>query len=1406
MLSFFKSKQPEIDKFSLKRLKDLYENIKTSVISSHNEDFIIKSLFSICEIIIYGDQNEEDCLLEYFCEQRMPEYFLNVLKNPICPVSMQVQVLQALSMLAQNIRSEMSLFFLLSNNYINDIIKLPLRFYDEEVLDYYVCLLKTLSLSLNDRTVYFFFVDNRGKMEYQLYCHSFLLRKADDPMVRTASRTIMLKVFENASPAVLKFLMEDPQVEYFGELVNDLRDMVISVHKSIEQHNQDDGAVGEFCDMLTFFEDVALQNHKSINDHLRSALALRFLTPLLNTLFPESNINAPKLWKELKFTCPQGCMNDLMPISKEVALFSLTQFVNHFGDRLLCSSLCAVLMIPVQFDETCEMNLGENGEISMRLDSPMKKRVEENNSLVDHFKIEEKIARKMEKLSMYSNNDSLSLSPSSNEESLPTSQENGTSPENGTSQEIKDPSSTEDEKPSTKGKETPKLPKITTLRAELLNMLSTGDDVIIRNVIALLFSLTEKNIVCPHILDLADLVPQTDRYVKTMLHDLTIPKSKNLLNMNTPSIEHSPPLKSLFSDPANNIDDEKNTNKNNEMSMESTDNSKTENEDLKTPNKTNNNNNNNNNEITHHQRNRSSSNIQSRTVMESPLTSQSPEPNDAIPVKLSSGSPSRRRSATNLHRTSLSSMNGDSLFSMSSPSITGNNANSINKHHRRLYSVNSSSNMSHISSPKSATKWSPNWESSRPGTTRSMGNSNDSTNSAKRRESWNVPLIALKTPPSQTRSRSFSQPCSVEMHMINPENPTVLSTNSPLLSFGNLNNNNNNNNDSKNILMTPPISPTNNDIIATPPPMALSINTIDLEDNPNAKITSSPGFFSSEDIKQKKPKLKKRRLSAIPPTRVLSDPLMTPLPASPSPFSTSSNTMIDISGDKTFSAHPIKDMMNSPQKPTVTDAWMKPIGSNNDKKDSVEDDKSVVVKDEAEQKQILIENKEQDDICTMLGISPDDTTPAIIKLMKISAAVDESTTILQEYRDDLSNAIRFQFKQQNHRSTCFPKDLASHLLLALTSGKYRSLQTTVLILALIRRCILPHGNHQQCREEKRIFMDSIVTMTDRIERCLRSGLRGLWRQQLWISFLNVSRDEQNTFKVLEGDVDLTLQSADLLVKQAPMDFFGFKTATDSSDRSDFPNAEDFPFTPIECPYACGSGGLRRVRDILSGVNSRHNSNSGGEHRKEETENEKKKTKIIPSHTQRHMWTLLRVVCDAMDSFNASHSKPLLRWKELIPMTFPPSSLEIGAQVDLARVQWLNVNIHHDGNRVTQRVLILGRLWFVLAIPNKIKTHASVETKAPLTLITNIHLEKKLPTAVFLFIRSMMPVTLATHIPSNNPSDTNLWRLCFSVANTSQREEATQHLFRHRREQLDLRLSKLCSALDLRGRDHPKLIL
>jgi protein CLEC16A len=126
--------------------------------------------------------------------------------------ALAVQLLQSLSILTANTRRETSIYYLFSNNYLNDLLALKQFDYgvDEEVLAWYISFLKAISLQLNEHTIQFFVGDAATPADgapgvpaaFPLYAQVIRFVQHGDSMVRAAARAATLNVFRVDDPAV----------------------------------------------------------------------------------------------------------------------------------------------------------------------------------------------------------------------------------------------------------------------------------------------------------------------------------------------------------------------------------------------------------------------------------------------------------------------------------------------------------------------------------------------------------------------------------------------------------------------------------------------------------------------------------------------------------------------------------------------------------------------------------------------------------------------------------------------------------------------------------------------------------------------------------------------------------------------------------------------------------------------------------------------------------------------------------------------------------------------------------------------------------------------------------------------------------------------------------------------------
>eukprot|EP01137_Pigoraptor_chileana_P000856 Opistho-2@37669 len=189
-------------KLSLEHLKYLHTVlVRNAVVTDGNKSLLVETLRSIAEILIWGDQNDNR-VFDFFLEKNMLTFFLRILGQRTGRY-VKVQLLQTLSILFENIRNETSIYYLLSNNHINEIIVHKFDFSDEEVLAYYISFIKTLSLRLNTHTIHFFF--NEHLHDFPLYTEAIKFFNHHESMVRIAVRTLTLNVYKVDDENMLSF-------------------------------------------------------------------------------------------------------------------------------------------------------------------------------------------------------------------------------------------------------------------------------------------------------------------------------------------------------------------------------------------------------------------------------------------------------------------------------------------------------------------------------------------------------------------------------------------------------------------------------------------------------------------------------------------------------------------------------------------------------------------------------------------------------------------------------------------------------------------------------------------------------------------------------------------------------------------------------------------------------------------------------------------------------------------------------------------------------------------------------------------------------------------------------------------------------------------------------------------------
>eukprot|EP00400_MALV-I_sp_L67-5_P000820 gene820-866_t len=287
MFSFFggevAAKRP--GEVTLQRFQELYQKLFAyrTEIDESNKEVVVNIIQQMTSALVWGEKNNDSSLFDFFCEKNLLAFFVRILGLPRVPKSVKVQIMQTLSMLLQNIQQETSLYYLLSNNYVNQLISTPFDWQDEEILAYYITFLKSLALGLNPETIKFFF--NEKADHFPLYVEATRFFHHRDGMVRAAVRTLTLQIYKVGDASMRRFVLSNKSSQNY--LINNacyLRELWMHLNKLTEEAAsvaKMQEVIEELEDLLDYFSDVFRSGDQKLSELLANRLLTYALIPIL---------------------------------------------------------------------------------------------------------------------------------------------------------------------------------------------------------------------------------------------------------------------------------------------------------------------------------------------------------------------------------------------------------------------------------------------------------------------------------------------------------------------------------------------------------------------------------------------------------------------------------------------------------------------------------------------------------------------------------------------------------------------------------------------------------------------------------------------------------------------------------------------------------------------------------------------------------------------------------------------------------------------------------------------------------------------------------------------------------------------------------------------------------------------
>eukprot|EP00931_Biecheleriopsis_adriatica_P029922 TRINITY_DN17696_c0_g1_i1.p1 TRINITY_DN17696_c0_g1~~TRINITY_DN17696_c0_g1_i1.p1 ORF type:complete len:879 (-),score=169.37 TRINITY_DN17696_c0_g1_i1:57-2657(-) len=352
--------------YSLEHLQALHNRLQAlKDTDEQNRDSMVEVIRQITEALLWGEQNgHDDNFFDFFCEKGILADFVRVLGLPKVPKTVKVQLLQTLSMLIQNIRRDTSLYYLFSNNYVNQLIATEFEWADEEILTYYISFLKSLALRLNKETIKFFF--NEHSQQFPLYTEAVRFFDNHDQMVRTSVRTLALQVYSVEDLAMRKFVLAHSKRAYFKDLSSHLRNLWAKLNSAAERAHNSGGEAAAVAavqeaneqqqDLVMYLGDVLGLDIPELTEALaENVLRYACFPALLGSLMvstsaqgssgasqePSQDAASPQLTEAVE---GEATPVALPAISRSCALFLLHQVFDCCRSRPLLEPLASALL------------------------------------------------------------------------------------------------------------------------------------------------------------------------------------------------------------------------------------------------------------------------------------------------------------------------------------------------------------------------------------------------------------------------------------------------------------------------------------------------------------------------------------------------------------------------------------------------------------------------------------------------------------------------------------------------------------------------------------------------------------------------------------------------------------------------------------------------------------------------------------------------------------------------------------------------------------------------------------------------------------------------------------------------------------------------------------------------------
>ena len=246
-------------------------NSKDKIFNKNSETLkdLIQLLF---KYLMDGNKNLEEDIIGSFKEEDIFSEIKNIYYHEDYEIN--CTIIQSLSILLVNIvKSKAFLYFILSKNFINDLLLIDYSKYDDEYYSYYVNFLKSLVMRLDKDTFMLFY--NRRSNIFPLLSCTLNLYNYSNAMTRTVVNNIILQILKSNINEIYDFFVKLPSINYFSFISLRMKDLINDICENISNLDPYE----DLTDLTLFINDLFSLGIQKINFILRNSIFYYFLLP-----------------------------------------------------------------------------------------------------------------------------------------------------------------------------------------------------------------------------------------------------------------------------------------------------------------------------------------------------------------------------------------------------------------------------------------------------------------------------------------------------------------------------------------------------------------------------------------------------------------------------------------------------------------------------------------------------------------------------------------------------------------------------------------------------------------------------------------------------------------------------------------------------------------------------------------------------------------------------------------------------------------------------------------------------------------------------------------------------------------------------------------------------------------------